>query len=166
MINKLSIRLLILQILSVFLFSQSGKRFYSFYRSEFYECLFRTDNSQDCFKLFPGKTIGEYLTEMFLAPFYGLLFGLFFIGSLNWIKGKHVLNTILVILTTTILFFTGVYKFGTYLDRLLYSFNSFFTTDFGNLNLIISLVYVFVAIILLWLSMKDKNVALRSKLPV
>ncbi|TSJ48025.1 hypothetical protein [Fluviicola chungangensis] len=159
-IGKCSLKLIILQCLSLSLFEVVFFRFHTFLNADLYECLIRSkgDPSTGCLEQFMGTdvTIGQVMSQMFYSLFYGFCFGVVSVIVINLIRKKSVWNTVSVVLLYLILFFTGAFK-NRILDSLIYSFGRLFSEKIGISNLITSQVALLIALVLLWLSVKEKE---------
>ncbi|MNU93003.1 hypothetical protein D3C71_829330 [compost metagenome] len=149
------IKLLALQTLGIFFFSIAGTRFYACYRANLIDCFLKQGAGADCLNQLPGYTIGKLMTEMFYSSLYGIIFGFILIGFLNVRKKKSILNTLLVVGLTVLLFVVGFYKLSRPLDLYLLSFGNLFSTDFGTASMIAGICNLLLGSVCVWLSMKN-----------
>lgn len=151
---------IILQLLGVFFFSGAGSCFYAFYRSDVIECFAKSGAGADCFSLLPqGYTLGKFMTEQTNSFLYGIVVGFVLVAVINLVKKKNILNLLLVVGLTVLLFFSGFYKLSRTTDNWLRSFGSVFTDSIGTENLIASIGYCILGGICIWLSVKEKRIS-------
>lgn len=156
-IRKLSIRLILFQALAIHLFGIAFFRFYYFLNADFYECLFRSDYESRplCWEPYKDQTLGSLISEPFYYIYYGLCFGVLLIITINLIKRKSFYNTLLIIVIYILLMYIGAFS-NRYLDSWIYSFARLFSKKIGISNLIASLILFFMALLLVWGSVKNK----------
>jgi hypothetical protein len=158
-IRKLSIRLILFQILFLYFLSQTTDRFYYTLNYEFYECLYNhgSELGGQCFEKYPGYTLSDLWTYPIYFMLGGLLLAMIITGFVNWKKKKYFLNTLLVCVLYITLHFAGFFKFTRDLDLLLMSFGNIFSDKFWVMNLITVQIHLFSSILMIWLSVKGKT---------
>lgn len=156
-VRKLSLKLIVFQILFLYFFSQAADRLYYSLNYEIYECIYRygPELGRQCF----GKYPDYELSDLFTYPIYfmvcGLLLGMIITGFVNWRKKNHFLNTVLVFVLYIGLHFVGAFKFTKDLGLFLNSIGGFFSNKFWAINLITLQIYLLSAILMIWLSVKS-----------
>lgn len=158
-IRKLSLKLILLQILFLYFFAQAADRLYYTWNYEIMECLYRSGSElgEQCFEKYPEYKITDLIVQPFYFMLYGLLIALIISGILNWKKKAHFLNTVLVFVLYIALLLSGVFKFTKDLGLLLNSFGDLFSDNFWAMNLMPLQIYLLAAIIVIWLSVKGKT---------
>ena len=156
--SKTSIKLIVLQIAFLYLFSNAAARFYYSWNYEIAECLhlYGVKLGEQCFEKHPGYKIGELLAGPIHMMLYGLLIAAAMIGIVNRIRKKHILNTCIVLTVYVLLFLIGTFRFTNGLDSLLLKFAGIFTHKFWAMNFMIVQIYLTSGILILWLSVKNK----------
>lgn len=157
-IRKLSIRLILFQILAIHLFGNAFFRFHYFLNADLYECMFKNypKTNLDCLEThYISVSIGNLLMAPIYYMLYGLLFGIILISIVNAIKKKAVLNTLLVAAIFVVLFLIGAFS-NRYLDSWIYSLGRLFSKKIGISNLMASLISFSSALLLVWLSVRNK----------
>ncbi|WP_343748661.1 hypothetical protein [Fluviicola sp.] len=150
-----TVKLVVFQILGVFFFSGVGSSFFGFYHSDVLECFAKSGAGADCFRLLPaGYTLGKFMTEQANAFLYGIVFGFVLVAVINLAKKKSILNLILVVGLTVLLFFIGFYKLSRTTDNWFKSFGGLFTESIGTANLIAAIAYFVLGSVCIWLSVK------------
>ncbi|WP_430406989.1 hypothetical protein [Fluviicola sp.] len=156
-IRKLSIRLLLFQVLAIHLFGIAFFRFYHFLNADLFECLLENypESVSPCAKYFANRTVGEIITAPIYYMLYGLLFGIILVSIVNAIRKKAVLNTVLVAALFIVLFLIGAFS-NRYLDSWIYSLGRLFSKKIGISNFIASLITFSTALLLVWVSVNNK----------
>lgn len=162
---KLSIRLILLQVLFLYLFSHAASHLYHALNYEICECLYRNglNYGELCFQQYPHYRMGDLLAGPIHFMLYGLLAGALIPGIVNWRRKSHFANLLIVFVLYVLLFFSGVFKFTKDLDELLLSFGSVFSGKFWAMNIIRIHCYLVVAFSVLWLSGKRKYDAVKNE---
>jgi|GEM_PF-4732382 len=155
-LSKFSYKLIVLQILFLYLFSQSADRFYYTMNYEIMECIhnYGPELGRQCLEKHPGYTINDLLTHPVYYVLVGLLIALIITGFVNWKKKVHFLNTILVFVLYIGLHFAGFFRFTRDLSVLLNSFGDLFSDKFWAMNLITLQIYLLSSILMIWLSVR------------
>jgi hypothetical protein len=157
MLQKLSVRLILFQLLALHLFGNAFFRFYYFLDADFYECFFwnlsRGGGVGDCLEIYPDRQIGDLISEPFYYMFYGKIFGLILIIIVNLIRKKSFWNTLLVIIGYILLLFMGGFS-NRYLDTFTISIGRFFSDKIWSFSLIASLTSFMLGMVLIWFSVK------------
>jgi hypothetical protein len=156
-IQKLSFRLILFQLLALHLFGNAFFRFYYFVHADFYESVFK--NGKEVLVNYLGLHPNQSVTNLVLAPFYykfyGLLFGIIVVSIFNAIKKRSVLNTLLILILYILGMFVGAFS-ERYLDSWIHFLGKLFSKKIGISNLIASLIAFSMALLLVWLSAKNK----------
>lgn len=157
LLRKLSVQLILFQVVALYLFDTAFFRFHYFLRADLYEYFFATgkEGLVHYLRVHPGQTLPELIAEPFYYAFYGLLFGLIVVSIFNALKKKSVLNTVLVAILYVLLMFAGAFS-GRYLDSWIYFLGKLFSKKIGISNLIASLSAFSLALLLVWLSVQNK----------
>lgn len=157
-LQKLSLRVILFQLLALYLFGNAFFRFYYFVKADFCECILRSIEREERFKCwapYSDQTLGELISEPFHYLFYGLLFGIVVISIFNILKKLHFLNILLVIVLYVLLLFVKGFS-DRYLDSWIHFLGNLFSKKIGISNLIASLIAFSIALLLVWLSAKNK----------
>lgn len=158
-IRKLSLKLILLQILFLYFFSHAAYQFYYLINYEISECLYkyRGELGRQCFEKNPGYTISDLLTYPIYYMLCGLLLAMMMIVFINRRKKIYFLNTVVVCVLYLVFHLSGLFKFYRDLDFLLILFGGFFSDKFWVMNLITVHIYLLSAMVLIWLSVKEKT---------
>ncbi|AEA45806.1 hypothetical protein [Fluviicola taffensis] len=156
-IRKLSVRLILFQVLAIHLFGIAFSRFYYFLDADLYECLLKNqfESVSNCMEHFSNRTIGEMMATPIHYMLYGFLFGIILISIVNGISKKTFLNTVLVAALFILLFLIGVFSNG-YLDLWINSLARLFSKKIDMSNLMASLIAFSTGLLLVWVSVKNK----------
>lgn len=157
-LQKLSLRVILFQLLALHLFGNAFFRFYYFLNADLCECILKSIEQRDfvdCWAPYSDQTLGELLSEPFHYLFYGLLFGIIAISIFNAVKKRSVLNTVLIVILYISGMFVGVFS-ERYLDSWIHFLGKLFSKKIGISNLIASLITFSIALLLVWLSAKNK----------
>lgn len=165
LLQKVSIRIILFQLLALQLFSDAFFRFYYFLKADLCDCVLSSKSREEsylCWEHYSDKPLGELISEPIHYLLYGLLFGIVVISIFNALKRRSVFNTILIVILYILLMFTGAFS-GRYLDSWIYSFGNLFSKRIGISNLIASLIAFSSALLLVWLSVKKKLPSTKEK---
>nr|WP_294860338.1 hypothetical protein [uncultured Fluviicola sp.] len=156
-IHKLSIKLILLQILFLYFFSQAADRFYYSVNCEIMECFYTSDPDLRglCFEKYPGYNLSDLFSHPIYYMLLGLLIAMIIDGILNWKRKVYFLNTVIVCVLYIVLHLTGFFRFTRDLDSLLISFGRIFSDKFWVMNLITFQIHLLSAILMIWLSLKS-----------
>lgn len=156
-IRKLSIRLIVFQVLAIHLFGIAFSRFYYFLNADLCECILKSvaNRSHPCLDEFSIYKIGDVIAGSIYYMLYGLLFGIIVVSIINAVKKKAILNTVLVAALFIILFLIGAFS-NRYLDSWIFSLGRLFSKKIGISNFIASLIGFSAALLLVWVSVKNK----------
>ena len=158
LLKKFSVRLILFQLLAIYLFGNAFFRFYYFVNADLCECILKSsgrDDYFDCWAPYSDQTLGELISEPFHYLFCGLLFGIIAVSIFNAIRKKSVLNTVLIAILYVLLMFSGAFS-NRYLDSWIHFLGNLFSKKIGISNLIASLIAFSMALLLVWLSVKNK----------
>ena len=157
-LQKLSIRLILFQILALHLFGNAFFHFYYFLRADFYECIMRSgpESIRSCWEPYKDQTLGSLISQPFHFMFYGLCFGVLLIITINLIRKKSLWNVVLLIIIYIFLMYIRAFS-DKYLDSCIYSFGRFFSAKIWLSDLIASLTSFAIGLVLLWLSVKSNS---------
>lgn len=155
--EKLNIRIILIQSLGVIFLINGIFQLKIFSVAEKYACaiLYFQNQKSECWdRLFPNnESFSQFLSNVLLWKFLGLLIGVVFISFLNWKNKISFINTILTsILIYTLLWFK-FFKEGI-TTRLFISFGNGFSNDFETQYLIGGITFTFIGVTILWLSVK------------
>lgn len=156
-IRKLSVRLIVFQVLAIHLFGIAFFRFNYFLNADFYTCILKSSGNTNhpCLGAFSTFKISDLFVRPIYCMLFGLLFGVILIAIFNWIKKKNVLNTLVVVTLFIILFLIGAFS-NRYFDSWIYSLGILFSKKIGISNLIASLIVFSTALLLVWWSVRNK----------
>lgn len=167
-LNKLSYKLIIPQILFLYFFSNAAKRFYYTWHSELFECFYksRNESGMPCFEKYHLQMarVSDFLVEPVYMMLFGLLIATVITAIVNRIRKKSVFNTLLVLILYVILFLIGIFRFTNDLDSFLLRFAQLFTHQFWTMNFIVVQIYFVTAVLLLWVSIRSKKTPKHSRI--
>ena len=163
--GKISITLILLQILFLYLFSNAAERFYYTLHYELFECFYNSGNqlAKECYEDYSLYSLNDLLVGPIHMMLYGLLIAVIIIGIVNRIRKKHLLNTFIVLTLYVLLFLSGIFRFTNELDSLLLNFARFFTHKFWAMNFMVVQIYFISGMVILWLSVKNKYLSKTSQ---
>ena len=158
LLQKLSIRLILFQLLALHLFGNAFFHFYYFLKADFYECIMRNNpgSIRSCWEPYKDQTLGSLISQPFYFMFYGLCFGVLLIIPFNLIKKKSLWNTALIIILYIFLMYIRAFS-DKYLDSWIYSFGRIFSDKIWLSDLIASLTSFVIGLVLIWLSVKNSS---------
>lgn len=157
---KLSLRLILCQLLVLYLFGNAFFRFYYFLNADLYECIRRNIQVSAIPCLEPYSDISIAVGDLLTAPIYFMLYGYGFAVMLiivvNMIRKKSFWNSLLVILLYILLLWIHAFS-ERYLDTFCVWFGQLFSHKIWVYSLISSITTFLLGSLLLWLSVKTKN---------
>jgi hypothetical protein len=155
-IRKLSIKLILFQILALHLFGNAFFHFYYFLNADFYECIMRSnpESIRSCWEPYKDQTLGSLISQPFHFMFYGLCFGVLLIILINLIKKKSLWNVVLITILYIFLMYIRAFS-DKYLDSWIYSFGRTFSDKIWLSDLIASLTSLVIGLLLILLSLKN-----------
>lgn len=152
--RKIRLKLILLQTLSLIFLIAGVQRLYIATQAEKYEAIGASD--WEMFETLTSQTVGEFLFNETLWALVGLLFGITFIGYVNWRNKKSLLNTLLIFSIVLILFQIGLFNGGL--------FNNYINTFWGAMGINFTITFIIAGIvfgllsaILIITSLKIKN---------
>ena len=111
------------------------------------------DKKSECWNQFilHYKSVGEFMSNIYIWAFYGYLVGIIIIAYINWKNKISYLNTIILTISLFALFPIRFFRKGL-ISVLFNSFGPIFTNNFGLQNLIGGITFTLIGIFILWKS--------------
>jgi len=157
--EKLKIRIISMQLFGMIFLINGIFQLKIYAVAEKYACAiqyFQNQKSECWGRLFPNKEdFSQFLSNVLLWKFLGLLIVVVFISFLNWKNKISFINTILASILIYTLLWSKFFKEGI-TTRLFISFGNAFSNDFEIQYLIGGITFTVIGATILWLSV-NKN---------
>ena len=154
MIKRIKLKLIIIEIITLFFLISGIKRIQIATQSDVYEAVF----SGNSIEPFTDLTMGEFLTYQLLWPFGIFVAGVIIIGLMNWRYKTSVLNTVIVFIIVFSLFPLGIMHRG-FIQRLFNSLGSIFSDNTGTAFYTSGIILTIIALVFMWVcvTLNKKN---------
>ena len=145
--ESLNLKLILLECFALFFIISGINRLYVAYNGEQFDALM--SKNWEKFELLTDLPIGDFLTDQAYWTLVGLIIGILIVGIINWKNKFRLINSIVVLILTFGISFTGIYSSGI-INRYLNYFCGIFAEGYGIAFLIGGMIIFLIGASILW----------------